>query len=387
MTGVHPTAIVAPEADLGSDVQIGPYCIVGSDVTLGDQVRLHSHVVVDGRTTIGAETVIYPFASIGLRPQDLKYRGEASELIVGARNQIREHVTMNPGTEGGRMETRVGNDCLFMIATHVAHDCIIGDHVVMANNATLGGHVEVGDYAIIGGLAAVHQFVRIGAHSMVGGMSGIEQDLIPVHDRTSEDAFVAAGHGAFRKDVMISQYLIVGPRDDPAKISGLTDAAAALRRIAATNTLFVSRGDDSGTHNAELRLWKAAGIDPRSQPGAWYRETGSGMGATLNIASALNAHVLTESGTWAKFANRGDLAILVDNALANPYGVILVNPEHNPYGVILVNPEHHPHILENSARKLIDWLSGPEAQKAIDDFAIDGQHPFRSATAAKARAN
>ncbi len=188
MTDIHPTAIVAPEASIGTDVQVGPYCIVGSKVTLGDRVRLHSHVVVDGRTTIGEETEIYPFASIGLRPQDLKYRGEESELIVGARNQIREHVTMNPGTEGGRMETRVGDDCLFMIATHVAHDCILGNHVIMANNATLGGHVEVGDYAIIGGLAAVHQFVRIGAHSMVGGMSGIEQDLIPYGQAMGERA-------------------------------------------------------------------------------------------------------------------------------------------------------------------------------------------------------
>ena len=188
MTDIHPTAIVASEANLGTDVQIGPYCIVGSEVSLGDRVRLHSHVVVDGRTTLGEETAVYPFASIGLQPQDLKYRGEASELVVGARNQIREHVTMNPGTEGGRMETRVGDDCLFMIATHIAHDCVIGNHVIMANNATLGGHVEVGDYAIIGGLAAVHQFVRIGAHSMVGGMSGIEQDLIPYGSAMGERA-------------------------------------------------------------------------------------------------------------------------------------------------------------------------------------------------------
>ena len=187
MADVHPTAIVAPDARLG-DVQIGPYCIIGSQVTLGDGVQLHSHVVVDGRTIIGEGTVIYPFASIGMQPQDLKYRGEASELIVGARNQIREHVTMNPGTEGGRMETRVGNDCLFMIGSHIAHDCVIGNHVILANNATLGGHVEVGDYAIIGGLAAVHQFVRIGDHAMVGGMSGVEQDLIPYGSAMGERA-------------------------------------------------------------------------------------------------------------------------------------------------------------------------------------------------------
>jgi UDP-N-acetylglucosamine acyltransferase len=187
-TDIHPTAIVAPEASLGNDVQIGPYCIIGSQVSLGDGVKLHSHVVVDGLTTIGEGTAIFPFASIGLPPQDLKYHGEDSRLIIGARNQIREHVTMNPGTEGGAMETRVGDDCLFMIATHVAHDCIIGDHVILANNATLGGHVVVDDYAIIGGLSAVHQFVRIGAHAMVGGMSGIEQDLIPYGSAMGERA-------------------------------------------------------------------------------------------------------------------------------------------------------------------------------------------------------
>ena len=188
MTDIHPTAVIASGASLGDGVQIGPYCIIGSEVTLGDGVHLHSHVVVDGRTTIGSETAIYPFASIGKQPQDLKYQGEASALIVGARNQIREHVTMNPGTEGGSMETRVGDDCLFMIGSHVAHDCVIGDNVILANNATLAGHVEVGDYAIIGGLAAVHQFVRIGAHAMVGGMSGIEQDLIPYGSAMGERA-------------------------------------------------------------------------------------------------------------------------------------------------------------------------------------------------------
>lgn len=176
---IHPSAIVDPAAKLGEGVKIGPFCVVGPDVTLGDGVRLVSHVAVDGRTSIGAETVIYPFASIGHRPQDLKFHGEASELVIGARNQIREHVTMNPGTEGGGMITRVGDDGLFMMGSHVAHDCIVGDHVIMANNATLGGHVTLGDYVIIGGLSAVRQFVRIGSHAMIGGMSGVENDVIP----------------------------------------------------------------------------------------------------------------------------------------------------------------------------------------------------------------
>lgn len=176
---IHPSAIVDPAAKLGEGVSVGPFCVVGPDVTLGDGVRLVSHVAVDGRTSIGADTVIYPFASIGHRPQDLKFHGEPSELVIGARNQIREHVTMNPGTEGGGMITRVGDDGLFMMGSHVAHDCVVGDHVIMANNATLGGHVTLGDYVIIGGLSAVRQFVRIGSHAMIGGMSGVENDVIP----------------------------------------------------------------------------------------------------------------------------------------------------------------------------------------------------------------
>lgn len=179
MTNVHPTAIVDKGARLGREVTIGPYCIVGPDVELGDQVAFVSHVVVAGRTKIGAGTRIYPFASIGHPPQDLKYKGEPSELVIGVNNVIREHVTMNPGTEGGGMITRVGDNCLFMVGAHVAHDCIIGNNVIMANNATLGGHVQVGDFAILGGLSAVHQFVRIGPHAMIGGMSGVENDIIP----------------------------------------------------------------------------------------------------------------------------------------------------------------------------------------------------------------
>lgn len=176
---IHPTAVIDPKAEIGSDVEIGPYCVVGPNVKLGDRVRLVSHVCVDGRTAIGEETVIFPFASIGHIPQDLKFKGEESTLEIGARNRIREHVTMNPGTEDGGMKTVVGDDGLFMIGAHVAHDCIVGNNVILANNATLAGHVEVGDFAIIGGLSAVHQFVRIGPHAMIGGMSGVEHDVIP----------------------------------------------------------------------------------------------------------------------------------------------------------------------------------------------------------------
>lgn len=179
MPQIHPTAIVAPGAILARDVAIGPYCTIGEHVALDAGVTLRSHVVVDGRTTIGAGTRVFPFASIGLEPQDLKYCGEESALVIGRNNTIREYVTMNPGTAGGGMVTRVGDHCLFMVGAHVAHDCQIADHVIMANNATLAGHVVIEDYAILGGLCAVHQYVRIGKHAMIGGMSGVERDVIP----------------------------------------------------------------------------------------------------------------------------------------------------------------------------------------------------------------
>lgn len=179
MTSIHPTAIIERGAELAANVRVGPFCHVGAQVELGDGVELLSHAAVSGITSIGANTKIFPFASIGHQPQDLKYKGEPSRLVIGKNNQIRESVTMNPGTEGGGMLTRVGDNGLFMAGAHVAHDCLLGNNVIMANNATLAGHVEVADFAFIGGLAAVHQFCRIGTHAMIGGMSGVEQDVIP----------------------------------------------------------------------------------------------------------------------------------------------------------------------------------------------------------------
>src|SRR5947208_8239162 len=179
MPQIHPTAIVAPGATFAEDVAIGPYCVVGDEVVLGAGVRLVAHVVIDGRTTIGERTRVFPFASIGFERRDLKYSGEKSSLLIGRNNTIREHVTMNAGTAGGGMITRVGDNGLFMVGVHVAHDCQIGDHVIRANNATLAGHVVIEDYALLGGLSAVHQFVRIGRHAMIGGMSGVERDVIP----------------------------------------------------------------------------------------------------------------------------------------------------------------------------------------------------------------
>jgi UDP-N-acetylglucosamine acyltransferase len=176
---VHPTAIIEDGARVGSDVRIGPYCVVGCDVALGDGVELMSHVAVAGRTTIGARTRIFPFASIGHQPQDLKYKGEPSTLAIGSDCLIREGVTMNPGTEGGGMRTVVGDRCAFLANSHVGHDCNVGDNVILSNNVMLAGHVSVGPHAILGGGAAVIQFSRVGAHAFLGGMSGLENDLIP----------------------------------------------------------------------------------------------------------------------------------------------------------------------------------------------------------------
>lgn len=188
MSKIHPTAIIEDGAILGEDIIIGPYCVISKDALLKDKVQLHSHVVIAGKTTIGAETEIFPFSSIGHAPQDLKYDGEPSEVKIGANNVIREYVTINPGTGGGGMLTSIGDNCLIMINAHVAHDCLIGDNVVMVNNATLGGHVVIDDFAIIGGLSAVHQFVRIGRHAMIGGASGVENDIIPFGSATGNRA-------------------------------------------------------------------------------------------------------------------------------------------------------------------------------------------------------
>ncbi len=179
MKNVHPSAVVEDGAKISAKAVVGPYCVVGADVELGDGVELMSHVVIAGHTQIGAGTRVFPHASLGLPPQDLKYKGEKTTLRIGKNNIIREHATLHPGTASGKGETRVGDNCLFMVNTHVAHDCRVGDHVVMANNAVMGGHVSIDDYAIIGGNSAIQQFVRVGKHVMIGGMTGCEADVIP----------------------------------------------------------------------------------------------------------------------------------------------------------------------------------------------------------------
>jgi UDP-N-acetylglucosamine acyltransferase len=176
---IHPSAIVAEGAVIGADVKIGPFCTVGPDVVLEDGVELVSHVALDGRTHLAAGVKLFPFSTVGLAPQDLKYNGEDTETYIGPRTQIREHASIHRGTVTGTGITRIGADCLLMATVHVAHDCIVGDGVIISNNVVLGGHVEVGDRAILGGGAALLQFVRVGTGAMVGGLTGVTRDVTP----------------------------------------------------------------------------------------------------------------------------------------------------------------------------------------------------------------
>jgi UDP-N-acetylglucosamine acyltransferase len=176
---IHPSAVVEAGARIGAGVRIGPFCLVGPEVELGEGCELLSHAVVAGRTTIGPRARIYPFASVGHAPQDLKYAGEPSTLTIGSDCLIREGVTLNPGTAGGIMTTAIGDRCVFLANAHVAHDCRIGNNVILSNAAMIAGHCTVEDYVILGGGAGVHQFVRIGSHAFVGGMSALENDVIP----------------------------------------------------------------------------------------------------------------------------------------------------------------------------------------------------------------
>jgi len=176
---IHPSAIIAPGAEIGAGAKIGPFCTIGPKVVLEEGVELVSHVALDGRTHLGAGVKLFPFCTVGLEPQDLKYKGEDTETIIGARTRIREHASIHRGTVTGTGVTRIGADCLLMATVHVAHDCQIGDGVIMSNNVVLGGHVEIGERAVLGGAAALLQFVRVGAGAMVGGLTGVTRDVTP----------------------------------------------------------------------------------------------------------------------------------------------------------------------------------------------------------------
>ena len=176
---IHKSSVIDPKAKIAKNVNIGPFCYVGPNVELGENIELVSNVHLEGNTKIGNRTKIFPFASIGTQPQDLKYNNEKNSIIIGDDNIIREYVTINPGTEGGGSQTIIGNNCLFMISSHVAHDCKIGNNVIIANNVPLGGHVTIEESVVIGGNSAVQQFTRIGRLAMIGGMTGVLKDVIP----------------------------------------------------------------------------------------------------------------------------------------------------------------------------------------------------------------
>jgi len=193
-----------------------------------------------------------------------------------------------------------------------------------------------------------------------------DADVLLVHDKASEEAFVAQGYGVDRRDVMYNDFVLIGPTSDPVNIADAKTAAEALARIADTQAIFISRGDDSGTHKAERRLWAAAKIDPTDHSGGWYREAGSGMGQTLNIAAGMNGYTLSDRGTWLNFKNPGDLKILFQGDPAM----------FNPYGVTLVNPDRFPHVKATEARTFADWLTGPKGQAVIAAYKINGAQAF-----------
>lgn len=229
-TTIHPSAIVEQGAELGQGVAVGPFCHVGPRVRLGDGVTLKSHVVIAGDTGIGADTVIFPFACIGEAPQDLKFQGEQTRLVIGARNRIREYVTMNPGTAGGGGLTQVGDDGLFMAGSHVAHDCRIGNHVILVNNVAIAGHCVLEDEVIVGGLSGVHQFVRIGRGAMIGAVTMVTADVLP-------------------------HALVSGPRGhlDGLNLVGLKRRGAGRAEIAALRELLGALGTGNFRETARAR--------------------------------------------------------------------------------------------------------------------------------------
>ena len=208
--------------------------------------------------------------------------------------------------------------------------------------------------------------VAVGTGQALKNARNGDGDVVLVHARAAEDAFVAEGWGVARHDVMFNDFVIVGPADDPAGVSGMHDAVAALKKIAAVRAVFLSRGDESGTHSKERALWAQTRVDIDAASGTWYRETGAGMGATLNTATGMAAYTLTDHGTWISFNNKGDQVVLVEGD----------KRLFNPYGVILVNPARHPRVRAADGQAFIDWLLGPDGQRAIANYRVNGQQLF-----------
>jgi tungstate transport system substrate-binding protein len=251
----------------------------------------------------------------------------------------------------------------FAIPAHAADDHIVIQSTTSTEASGLFEHIlpRFEDQA---GIDA--RVVAVGTGQALKNAQNCDGDVLFVHAKPAELEFVAGGYGVGRQDVMYNDFVIVGPRADPAGIGGSKDAAAAFAKIAQSETTFASRGDDSGTHKKEQSLWHAAGIDPTQASGDWYREIGSGMGATLNTASSMGAYGLTDRGTWISFENRGDLDVLVEGDEAM----------FNQYGVILVNPEHCPSVNAKGAQAFIDWITGDEGQQAIADYKLNDQQLF-----------
>ena len=210
------------------------------------------------------------------------------------------------------------------------------------------------------------RIVAVGTGQAIRNAANGDGDVLFVHAKAAEEEFVADGYGVSRADVMFNDFVIVGPPTDPARIEGMADAVAALAKIAEVEAPFASRGDDSGTNKAELRLWEDTGIDVRAASGTWYRETGSGMGATINTGKGMGAYVMTDRATWIAFGNKSDYRIVVEGDLRL----------FNQYGIVLVNPERHPHVKADLGRQFVDWILSEEGQAAIADFTIEGQQLF-----------
>jgi len=232
---IHNSSVIDKKAKIGKDVKVGPFCYIGPEVQIGGAVELISNVHIEGNTKIGKNTKIFPFASIGTPPQDLKYKGESNSLEIGENNVIREYVTINPGTKGGGEKTVVGNDCLLMISSHIAHDCYIGNNVVIANNVPLGGHVTIEDSVVVGGNSAVQQFTRIGRLAMIGGMTGVLKDVIPFG--------LSFGNRNYLRGINL-----IGLKRNKYDSKKIMELSAAFKKIFSSKNLYENLGKINGEY-------------------------------------------------------------------------------------------------------------------------------------------
>lgn len=256
-----------------------------------------------------------------------------------------------------------------LLSTGLAQTALAEENFIIVQSTTSTQNSGLFDYILpqFEEQTGIHvRVVAVGTGQAIRNAANGDGDVLLVHSKPSEELFVADGFGVARADVMYNDFVIVGPPHDPAGVAGSADVTSALKRIAAAETVFASRGDDSGTHKAELRLWEAAGINPTGASGTWYRETGSGMGATLNTGTGMGAYILTDRATWIAFGNKQAHQIAVEG-----------DPKlFNQYGITLVNPDRHPHVKAAMGQTFIDWLLSKDGQEAIADYQVDGQQLF-----------